>query len=46
VEGQMQGAVSQGIGWALMEDYILQEGGLPQFQQSFSFWLFMESLPI
>ena len=23
VEGQMQGAVSQGIGWALMENYIL-----------------------
>ena len=26
VEGQMQGAVSQGTGWALMEDYILREG--------------------
>jgi CO/xanthine dehydrogenase Mo-binding subunit len=26
VEGQIQGAVSQGIGWALMENYVFQEG--------------------
>ena len=26
VEGQMQGAVAQGIGWALSENYILQKG--------------------
>ena len=26
VEGQIQGAVSQGIGWALMENYIFQKG--------------------
>lgn len=26
VEGQMQGAVTQGIGWALMEGYILDNG--------------------
>ena len=26
VEGQMQGAVSQGIGWALTENYIFQNG--------------------
>jgi CO/xanthine dehydrogenase Mo-binding subunit len=26
VEGQIQGAVAQGIGWALMEDYIFERG--------------------
>jgi CO/xanthine dehydrogenase Mo-binding subunit len=26
VEGQIQGAVAQGIGWALMEDYIFDKG--------------------
>jgi xanthine dehydrogenase molybdenum-binding subunit len=26
VEGQMQGAVAQGIGWALYEDYVFQNG--------------------
>ena len=26
VEGQIQGAVSQGIGWALTENYVFQEG--------------------
>ena len=26
VEGQMQGAVSQGIGWALMEGYVFDQG--------------------
>ncbi len=26
VEGQMQGAISQGIGWALWEDYVFSEG--------------------
>ncbi|MBI3930583.1 MAG: xanthine dehydrogenase family protein molybdopterin-binding subunit, partial [Chloroflexi bacterium] len=26
VEGQMQGAITQGIGWALMENYIFQKG--------------------
>jgi xanthine dehydrogenase molybdenum-binding subunit len=26
VEGQIQGAVTQGIGWALMEDYIFDKG--------------------
>jgi CO/xanthine dehydrogenase Mo-binding subunit len=26
IEGQVQGAVAQGIGWALMEDYIFEKG--------------------
>jgi CO/xanthine dehydrogenase Mo-binding subunit len=26
IEGQIQGAVTQGIGWALMEDYIFEKG--------------------
>jgi CO/xanthine dehydrogenase Mo-binding subunit len=26
IEGQIQGAVAQGIGWALMEDYIFEKG--------------------
>ena len=29
VEGQMQGATAQGIGWALMEEFVLQ-GGIMQ----------------
>jgi CO/xanthine dehydrogenase Mo-binding subunit len=26
IEGQMQGAISQGIGWALMENYVFRQG--------------------
>ena len=28
VEGQIQGAISQGIGWALMENYVFEKGVL------------------